>query len=171
MSAVPAGSDRDVLVTPYGYEQLVGELRALRTVRRPELAEQFRQARTDADADNPVIYDLLEERAQLESRISVLEEQVAAARIAPPSDDGSVGIGSLVRVRHLDSGEVVEYELVGSIEADVGSGRVSVDAPVGHALVGGLPGEKVVVETPRGKRQLEILSVRSGGGRRSRRTV
>ena len=76
-----------------------------------------------------------------------------------PAPDGTAGIGSRVRVRHGDSGEVAEYELVGPIESDVGNGRVSVGAPVGRALVGRCRGATVAVETPRGTMQLEILSV------------
>jgi transcription elongation factor GreA len=64
-----------------------------------------------------------------------------------------------VRLRHGDSGEIAEYELVGPIESDVGNGRVSVGAPVGRALVGRRRGSTVAVETPRGTMQLEILSV------------
>ena len=66
-----------------------------------------------------------------------------------------------MRVRHGDSGEVAEYELVGLIESDAGNGRVSVGAPVGRALVGARSGDTVAVEAPRGTLELEILSVRS----------
>jgi transcription elongation GreA/GreB family factor len=84
---------------------------------------------------------------------------VAAARIVGPAADGTAGIGSCVRLRHGDSGEIAEYELVGPIESDVGSGCVSVGAPVGRALVCRRRGSTVAVETPRGTMQLEILSV------------
>ena len=159
MSASPATSDADVLVTAVGYAQLRAELEALRTVRRGQVSEQLRDVREEGDPDNPLLFDLLEEQAQLEGRIALLEAQVAAARIVGPAADGTAGIGSRVRVRHGDSGEVAEYELVGPIESDVGNGRVSVGAPVGRALVGRRRGSTVAVETPRGTMQLEILSV------------
>jgi transcription elongation factor GreA len=85
---------------------------------------------------------------------------VAAAQVVPPATDGVVGIGSFVLVRYLAVGEVVEYELVGTIESDVANGRVSVDAPVGQALVGRRAGEIVQAETPRGMLQFEIVSAR-----------
>jgi transcription elongation factor GreA len=158
VSAFSAVED-DVLVTAEGYERLCAELEALRTVRRAELTKQLREAREDGDPDNSVLFELLEEQAQLEARISLLEAQVAAAQVVGPARNGAVAIGSLVRVRHCDSGDVAEYALVGPIESDVGNGRVSVAAPVGRALLGRLRGEAVVVETPRGRRQLEILAV------------
>jgi transcription elongation factor GreA len=160
MSAFPATSDgADVLVTAAGYAQLCAELEGLRTVSRQELSEQLRDVRADGDRENPMLFDLLEEQVQLEARIALLEAQVAAAHIVGPEADGTAGIGSCVRVRHGDSGEVAEYELVGPIESDVGNGRVSVAAPVGRALVGRRRDTTVAVKTPRGTMQLEILSV------------
>jgi transcription elongation factor GreA len=160
VSASPAPPvEGDVLVTADGYERLCAELEALRTERRAALTEQLREAREDGDPDNPVLFELLEERAQLEGRISFLEAHIAAAQVVRPSRNGAAGIGSCVRVRHCDSGDVAEYDLVGPIESDVGNGRVSVGAPVGRALLGRLGGETVVVETPRGAQQLEILAV------------
>jgi transcription elongation factor GreA len=160
MSGFPAPIVDDMLVTADGYGQLSAELERLRTLRRKEVTEQLRQVREDGDPDDPTLFDLLEEQAQLEWRIAVLEARTAAARIVAPAAYGTAGIGSCVRVRHGDSGEVAEYELVGTIESDVGNGRVSVCAPVGRALVGHRRGDSVAVETPRGTTRLEVLSVR-----------
>ncbi|MGH3038266.1 MAG: GreA/GreB family elongation factor [Gaiellaceae bacterium] len=155
-----AGSD-EVLVTAEGYEQLRSELEALRTDGRRQVSERLREAREDGNpADNPVLYDLFVEQAQLERRIASLETQVATARIVVPAVDDIAGIGSCVRVRDLAADAVAEYELVGSIESDVGNGRVSVAAPVGRALAGRGVGERVEVETPRGTLSFEILGVR-----------
>jgi transcription elongation factor GreA len=68
-------------------------------------------------------------------------------------------------VRHCDTGDLAEYDLVGPIEPDVGNGRVSVGAPVGRALLGRVDGDTVVVDTPRGPKQLEILAVLATDGR------
>src|SRR5687768_15099294 len=124
MSGFPAPIVDEMLVTADGYGQLCAELETLRTLRRQEVTEQLRQVREDGDPDDPTLFDLLEEQAQLECRIAVLEAQTAAARIVAPAAYGTAGIGSCVRVRHGDSGEVAEYELVGTIESDVGNGRV-----------------------------------------------
>jgi transcription elongation factor GreA len=156
----PIGDNEDVRVTADGYAQLCVELQALRTVRRQEMTDHLRAVREDGDPDNPILFDLLEEQAQLEARISLLEGQLAAARVVGPAVDGTAGIGSCVRVRD-GSGDVAAYDLVGPVESDVDTGRLSVQAPVGRALVGRRPGDTVAVATPRGTVQLEILSVDS----------
>jgi transcription elongation factor GreA len=161
----PVTVDDDVLMTADGYAQLCAELEALRTVRRQQIADQLRNVREDADPENPVLFELLTELAQLEGRIKLLAAQVAAARIVTPTSDGSAGIGSCVRVRQCASGEIAEYDLVGPIEAGAGNGCVSIAAPVGRALVGRQRGDIVAANTPRGTVQLEILGVRPVSGR------
>ena len=152
--------DDDLLITAGGYEDLRVELERLRDGVGPELSERLRDARQDGHlADNPPLFDLLEEQAQLDLRIAVLEAQLAAAQIVAPATDGRAGIGSRVRVRDLEVGKTVEYELVGAIESKVGNGRVSIAAPVGRALVGQRVGARMDVETPGGTLPLEILSV------------
>lgn len=163
MSAVPMEHDVEdgTLITAGGLARLEQELEELRDGGRQELAERFRTARNDGDvAENPALIDLLEEHAQLERRIAVLEAQVANARVVAPSRDGVAGLGTSVRVRDSATGEVAEYELVGAVEADVGNGRVSLAAPVGRALFGRRKGNVVEVETPRGTIALEVLAVR-----------
>jgi transcription elongation factor GreA len=156
------GNDQTPFVTASGYEQLAAELERLRTDRRVEMSERLREAREDGHlASNPALYDLLEEQVGLERRIAILERQLAAAEIVVPTADGAASIGSFVRVRHGQAGDLAEYELVGPIEADIANGRVSVDAPVGRALVGQGAGAVVDVETPSGKLGLKILSVRT----------
>ena len=159
-----SASDEALVMTADGYEQLCSELERLRTDARREMSESLREAREDGNlAVNPALFELLEEQAQLEQRIVVLEGQVTAAQIASPAANGHAEIGSSVRVRDLLVGEVAEYELVGLIESDVGNGRVSVGSPVGRALVGRAAGEIVEVEAPRGTLAFEILSVRALG--------
>jgi transcription elongation factor GreA len=153
--------DNGLLITATGYEGLRAELETLRGHIGPELSERLRDARQDGHlADNPPLFDLLEEQAQLDRRIALLEAQLAAAQIAAPATDGRVGIGSRVRVRDLEVGNIMEFELVGAIEPKVGNGRVSVAAPVGKALVGQRVGARLDVATPGGTLPLEVLGVR-----------
>jgi transcription elongation factor GreA len=152
--------DNGLLITAAGYEDLRAELDTLRGGIAPQLSERLRDARQDGHlADNPQLFDLLEEQAQLDRRIAVLEGQLAAAQIAAPATDGRAWIGSRVRVRDLEVGNIVEYELVGAIEPRVGNGRVSVAAPVGRALVGQRVGARLDVATPGGTLPLEVLGV------------
>ena len=157
---VEHGGERALLVTAVGYEQLADELEKLRTEGRVEMGERVREAREDGHlANNPALYDLLEEQVGLERRIAILEEQLAQAEIAVPPADGAASVGSVVRVRDREAGDVAEYELVGPIEANIAAGRVSVDAPVGRALFGQGAGAVVEVEVPSGTLGLKVLSV------------
>ena len=152
-----------VLVTAEGYDQLCAEIETLRTEGRGSVSERLWKARGDGQLDdNPGLFDVLEEQAQLEQRIATLEARLAAARVAEPNTDGSAGIGSWVLMRDLETGELVEYELVGSIEADMGEGRVSVAAPVGRALLGTAAGEMVRVACPRGELRFQVVEVGAG---------
>ena len=154
----------DVTITAEGYELLRAELDALRTDGRREMTERVREARADAPFDdNPALFDAVQQQAQLERRIAVLEAHLSAARIAEPDGNGVAGIGSLLRLRDLETDEHVEYTLVGSIEANPGQGRLSVDAPVGRALIAATAGEVVTVACPGGKLRFEVISVTEAG--------
>ena len=109
--------------------------------------------------ENPGLFDTLAEQAQLERRVALLEERLAAAQIAEPNGDGSADVGSFVLLRDLETGELVEFELVGALEGDAAQGRVSVDAPVGQALVGAAAGEVVSVRCPRREIRFEVLGI------------
>jgi transcription elongation factor GreA len=155
-----ADVEETLLISADGYAHRCAELEGLRTEARSALAERLREARRDGHLDdNPALYDLFEEQAQLERRIVLLEAQLADAEIVEPAGDGLAGIGSIVRVRD-DTGATGEYELVGPLESDIGNGRVSIEAPVGQALVGNRAGARVEVAAPRGALALELVSVR-----------
>jgi transcription elongation factor GreA len=168
MSAASARplQDEPVLLTAEGYERLAAELEQLRGAGRAELLERVREARSGGDvADEVAIYDALNEQVQLERRITELEELLAAAQIAQPSTDGKAGIGNRVRLRD-SSGEEFEVALVSAVEADPAEGRISIESPVGRALLGKEAGAVVTVVAPRGTLTYEVLEVSpSGGGR------
>ena len=167
MSATTAAED--LLVTAEGYERICSELEMLRTEGRRAMSEQLREARADGQLeDNPALFDLLEEQAHLERRIAGLEARLAAARIAKPNRDGGAGIGSSVLLRDLETSDLLEYELVGAIEADIGQGRLSIDAPVGRAVLGASAGDAVTVACPGGELRLEVVSIGGASGEGSR---
>lgn len=162
MSAAGARQLQDdvVLITAEGYDRLAAELERLRGAGRAELLERVRDARVGGDdADAVAVYDALNEQAQLERRIAALEELLAAARIAPPALDGRAAIGSRVTLRDLDRGDELHVHLVAGVEADPAVGRISLDAPVGRAIVGRGTGDVVAVEAPRGILMYEVLAV------------
>jgi transcription elongation factor GreA len=158
MSAAPVIDDS--LITPEGYQRLSAELATLREVTRRDVSARLREARADGHLDdNPALFEALEEQAQVEHRIALLEDRLVAARIAEPSLDGRAGIGSKVRLRDLETDDLSEYELVGAMEGDATLGRVSIDAPMGRSLLGAASGDIVCVNCPRGDLRFEVTSV------------
>lgn len=160
----------ETLITPAGLARLTDELNRLRTLGRQEITERIRTAiGTDADASANADYQAArEEQGLLETRIAQLEQRLEAVRVVEPNASNNVlDLGERVRIRDLDTGTRHEYELVGSLEADPGAGRISAASPLGQALIGRRRGEVAVVEAPKGQRRFTILSVRqsAGGGR------
>jgi transcription elongation factor GreA len=153
----------DTVITRSGLERLSEELDYLTTVRRQQVAERIRTA-TAAEAnvvENADYQDARDEQALLERRIALLTRRLAEATIAEPdADNGMIDIGERVRVRDLDSGDRVEYELVGTLEADPSTGRISAASPVGQALLGRRRGQIAFVEAPKGRRfRFKILAI------------
>lgn len=159
--SVTTNQEERVLITARGYERLSRELDRLQEEERRRLAGLLQEARGDGGLDdNPTLIDLLDERAQLEGRIATLEGRLAAAEIAPPPGNGRAAIGSVVRMRDVARGDILEYELVGPLEGDPANGCISIAAPIGRALLGQRRGARLEVATPRGPVTLEVTAVR-----------
>jgi transcription elongation factor GreA len=162
MTAVPwsKATDDTIAITPDGYERLQEELGRLRLYGRGQIRDLSAEARSDGDVDdNTALIDVLDNQALLERRIAELQMGLAAARVVEPADPRVAQLGTKVRLRETRSGEETEYLLVGSIEADVTQGRLSVDAPVGRALLGATQGDEIEVQTPSGTVRLAVVSV------------
>jgi transcription elongation factor GreA len=153
-------------MTRDGYERLRAELDELVTIRRPQVADELRTAREEgAEAsENSVMAAVLADRAGIERRIEELEAALAFARIAEPPPAGVAGIGRHVRIRVAPADHVLGYVLVGAVEADAATGRISIESPIGEALMGRRAGETVEVQTPGGLRTVEIVAVEDDEG-------
>jgi transcription elongation factor GreA len=152
----------DPVITRAGLARLSEELERLTTVERGLIAERLKHAATGEanPAENADYLDAREEQALLERRIALLEERLRAARVVEPRPrNGRVDIGERVRLRDLDSGERLELELVGPLEADPAAGRISVVSPVGKAIVGLRRGQIAGVDAPVGRRRFKVLAV------------
>jgi transcription elongation factor GreA len=146
-------------MTAQGSERLQAELRELTEVRRPEVIARIRAAKELGDLkENSDYHAAREEQSFLEGRIQALEARLRDAVIAdaPAAGEGAdIGSTLTVEVEGLES----IYTLVGSAEADLSTGRLSVVSPVGRALVGARSGDEVAVETPRGSATYRVLKV------------
>jgi transcription elongation factor GreA len=158
----PNVSEREVLVSAEGLKKLETELEHLKTVRRAEVAERIKQAREFGDISENAEYDYAKnEQGLIEARIQSLENMLRNARVVDGSQEDSsrVHLGSQVRVRDEQAQEEEEYVVVGSAEADPIKNRISIESPVGKALLGAQAGDKVEVVVPMGRLQLTVLTV------------
>ena len=150
------------LITPEGLEKLQTELEYLTETRRREVADRIRQAREFGDiSENSEYDDAKTEQGLLERRIGEVQRRVRSARVVDPSeaDAESVDLGTRVTLRLIDKDEERTFQIVGANESDPQSGKLSHASPVGRAVLKRRVGEKVVVSTPRGSTEYEIINV------------
>jgi len=150
-----------VVMTKEGLAALQSELEHLETVARREIAERIKTAREWGDLkENAEYHDAKNDQAHLETKILRLREQLLAAEVREvETQTDVVGFGSTVEVEDLDSGRRQSYTLVSAPEAAPGEGKLSIDSPVGKALVGARVGDERSLETPRGARTLKIVTI------------
>ncbi len=146
-------------LTRDGLEKLRAELDQLVNVRRPEVAARIHDAKEHGDlAENAEYEDAKNEQAFVEGRIQTLEALIRNAVLIDENHSSDhVQIGSTVVVESSDGRET--FHIVGSAEADPGSGRISNESPVGRALLGRRPGDEVVVRVPGGDFTYKIVSI------------
>ena len=152
---------REVYLTPEGQRDLEKELDHLQTVRRRDVAARIHKAHeSGGTVDNAEYEDAKNEQAFLEGRISELENILANAIVTSGRDrsEGEVGFGSSVTVT-TDEGKKQHYTVVGSAEADPLKGKISIESPVGQALIGHKVGDKVDVQTPSKVLKLTVTKV------------
>ena len=142
-------------------EELKEELNNLETVRTKEVAEQIKEARSFGDLSESSEYDEAKtEQGKLYSRIAELKDLIENAQIDnSTATAGTVGHGSLVKVRDLEDKSEMEYHIVGSQDANPMNGRISSDSPFGMALLGHKAGDEVTVEAPAGLFRFKILKI------------
>lgn len=147
-------------ISSEGLAELKAELEHLETVGRKEISERIKIARDFGDLkENSEYHDAKNEQAFLETKILRLRERLNSAVVVETEDGAHAQFGSTVTLRDEDSGKELKYKLVGATEASVAEGKLSVESPVAQAVMGKMPGDKVVVSTPRGARHYTLLTV------------
>jgi transcription elongation factor GreA len=147
-----------VLLTEGGLQKLKQDLQRAQA-RRIEAFERMKEAVQPGDVeDNPELEQAKEEVARLDDRIYELQEMIGRAQIIEGRNSGVAEPGSTLEVED-DEGETVVYYLVGAVEADPTIGRISVESPVGRALVGKRAGDRISVQVPAGTVELTIKTV------------
>jgi len=138
------------------------ELEYLKTTKRRQLSKAVGEARSHGDISENAEYDAAKDAQGLnEKKISELEEKLASARILDDSEMSSdeVLIGATVKIKDLDSGEILEYTLVSEMEADYESGKISITSPIGNGLLNHKLDEVIEIKIPAGILKYQILKI------------
>ena len=152
----------EVLLTQDGYNKVVAEHEYLVSVRRAEVSEHLKEAKSYGDLSENAEYDAAKnEQAELEDRILKLEAMIRNAKIVTEEEltGDHVNLGLGVRVKDVKTGEEETYTIVGIINADPFNNKISNESPVGKALLGHKVGDVVEVETEMGMLNLQVMEI------------
>jgi transcription elongation factor GreA len=151
-------------MTQERYEKLKKELEYLKGERQNEVSEHLKEARAFGDISENAEYDAAQnEQAELQAEIKRVQEEINNAEIVDYSKlaGDTVNIGTKVRLNNITKGKEEEFQIVVASDADVFSGLISNESPVGSALVGAKQGDKVEVELPSGSKvYYEVLDIK-----------
>src|SRR6202142_1688830 len=151
-----------VPMTPEGHQKLKEELDRLVKVERPKNIKDIAEARAHGDlSENAEYHAAREKQSFLEGRIQELQSSLSLAEIIDPSkiNQSRVAFGAKVRVSDVDADVEYEFTLVGTEEADVKSGKISITSPVARALIGKEVGDIAVVKAPARTIEYEIVEI------------
>ena len=162
MSANNNTNGKEVILTYEGLKKLENELDHFRGERRREVAERMKQAKSFGDISENSEYDEARlEQAQIEQRIAQLEGILKNARIIDEDEVSTekVSIGCKVKIVDVDYDEEIEFQIVGSTEANPNENKISDESPVGSALIGKTINAVVKVQVPNGVASFRILEI------------
>jgi len=148
--------------TAEGLKKLKDELNQLRDIERPKASQDIAEARDKGDLSENAEYDAAKEaQGMLEMRISKMEELVSNARIIDESqlDTSKVLVHSTVKIKNQINGMEMTYKLVAQNEADIKTGKISVDSPIGKGLLGKQVGDTAEIQVPKGVMKFDVIEI------------
>jgi transcription elongation factor GreA len=149
-------------MTPAGYASMKAHLKRLKDVDRIANSRAIEIARGHGDLSENADYSAAkEEQGLIEAKIRELEAKTAMAEVIDPTklSGTRVKFGATVTIEDVETGDKQTYVIVGEHEADIKRHRISVGAPVARALIGKEVGDTVTVQSPKGKREVEVTQV------------
>jgi len=155
-------SDKKTVLTYSGLKDLQEELRIAKTIKRKEIAQKIKEARSQGDLSENAEYDAAkEEQGKLETRIAHVEKMLLNVTVIDEDeiDKDLVGLGSTVTVLDMEFNEQDKYTIVGSAEADPVAGKISNESPLGAAILGHKIDDVVEFETPSGLVKFKIIAL------------
>lgn len=148
--------------TPEGLKKLRDELSHLKDIERPRASQAIAEARDKGDLSENAEYDAAKEaQGMLEMKIAKLEEALAGARIIDESqlDTSKALVLSTVKIKNQTNGMEMIYTLVADGEADLATGKISVNSPIGKGLLGKSVGEVAEIQVPNGVLKFDVLEI------------
>ncbi|NBX68647.1 MAG: transcription elongation factor GreA [Proteobacteria bacterium] len=150
-------------MTVRGKSKLDDELKHLKSIERPKVIEEIAKARAHGDLSENAEYDAAKEKQGfIEGRIKEIEDKLARALVVDPREirTDKIVFGATIKLKDLDSDEIKNYSIVGTDEADIKAGMISIESPVARQLLNKKEGDSVTVRVPKGDVEYEILSVK-----------
>ena len=151
-------------ITVSGLQNLKAELEDLKNIQRPKIVEAIAEARSHGDLkENAEYHAAKEQQALIESRVIAINDIIARANVIDVTkieNDGKVIFGSTVSVKDLENDKKISFKIVGRDEADVEKNLVYFRSPVGKSLIGKKIKDSLIVNTPSGEKNYEILEVK-----------
>lgn len=153
---------KKIRMSAEGFKDLEKQLEYLKNVRRAEVAQKLKEARSFGDLSENAEYDEAKnEQAILEAEIADIEMKISNAEVVSDEDlsTDEIGVGSIVKLKDLEFDEILELQIVGSTEADPENNKISEDAPIGIAALKKKVGDILEVEAPMGIIKMEVLEI------------
>lgn len=151
-------------MTVQGAEALKAELNKLKGTGRPAVTAAIAEARAHGDLkENAEYHAAREQQGFIEGRIQDIEGKLSNAQIidiTQMTNNGKVIFGATVDIENVETGEAKTYQIVGDDEADYKIGKISVNSPIARGLIGKVEGDAVMIETPGGRVEYEVIAVR-----------
>lgn len=150
---------KEIYLTSEGFLKLEEELNEAKTVKRPQIIKDLKEARAQGDLSENAEYSAARDaQGKLEARIKEIEYTLEHATIIENNNDGKVKVGSVVTILYDDE-EEEEYSIVGTNEADPFENKISNESPIAVAVMGKKEGDTVLVESPNGSFSVKIVKV------------
>ncbi|NOY71651.1 MAG: transcription elongation factor GreA [Gammaproteobacteria bacterium] len=153
----------EIPITAEGAKRLREELHQLKTVDRPRITEAIAEARAHGDLkENAEYHAAREQQGFSEARIGLLEGVLSNARVIDVKKlnaNGRIVFGAAVELINAETGDTVNYQIVGDAESDISKGRISISSPIARALIGKKAGDIAEVKAPAGTTEYEVAAV------------
>lgn len=149
-------------MTKKGYDELVAKLQHMESIDRPAASAAIAEARDKGDLSENAEYDAAKEwQGKLETEIAMLKKTIIEAKIIDTThlDTSTVQILSTVELRNVKNKMTMKYTIVSATEADLRSGKISVETPIAKGLLGKKVGDIAEIKVPQGTIQLEVMSI------------